>query len=88
MVIPLGIASLARPGPVSQSCSWSTISKPSPRAAAITRVIEDRLAFLAGLAHDAAKAAIDWQDYIRGGSAKGRLMLRPAQPSLLSGPRT
>ena len=27
--------------------------------------IEDRLAFLAGLAHDAAKAAFDWQDYIQ-----------------------
>jgi CRISPR-associated helicase Cas3 len=33
--------------------------------------IEDRLAFLAGLAHDAAKASSDWQWYIRGGSLKG-----------------
>ncbi len=33
--------------------------------------LEDRLAFLAGLSHDASKAAVDWQHYIRGGSAKG-----------------
>jgi CRISPR-associated endonuclease/helicase Cas3 len=32
---------------------------------------EDRLAYLAGLSHDAAKAAADWQSYIRGGSKKG-----------------
>lgn len=32
---------------------------------------EDKLAYLAGLAHDAAKAAPDWQDYIRGGRKKG-----------------
>jgi CRISPR-associated endonuclease/helicase Cas3 len=32
---------------------------------------EERMAFLAGLAHDAAKAALDWQNYIRRGSRKG-----------------
>ncbi len=32
---------------------------------------EDRLAFLAGLAHDAVKATAGWQHYIQGCSAKG-----------------
>jgi CRISPR-associated endonuclease/helicase Cas3 len=33
--------------------------------------LHSRIAFLGGLSHDAAKAAPDWQCYIRGGSQKG-----------------